>query len=71
MTETQTTAKGRKPSHNIFFVTGEGDNAKWTEIGAAWQHQDGSGYSITCTALPLQGRIVMRRRKERKPVEGA
>ena len=71
MTETQTTTKGRVPTHNIFLVTGDGENAKWTEIGAAWPHQDGSGFAITCTALPLQGRIVMRRRKDRKPVEGA
>lgn len=71
MTKTQTQSKGIKPTHHIFFVTGEGDTAKWTEIGAAWPHQDGSGYSISCTALPLQGRIVMRRRKEHRAAKEA
>ena len=41
-------------------TTGEGKKSKWTEFGAAWPHRDGDGFAITCTAIPLQGRIVMR-----------
>lgn len=50
----------RKPSHRIYIVTGEGDKTHWQEIGAAWPNRDGEGFGITCTALPLNGRIVMR-----------
>lgn len=50
----------KKPSHAVYVVEGEGDNAFWTKIGAAWQHQDGKGLNITLSALPLNGRLVVR-----------
>lgn len=54
-----------KPSHRIYRVSGEGKSAKWTEIGAAWPNKDGNGFSISCKAVPLEGRIVMRKIAER------
>jgi len=66
-TETKTKTKGAKPTHRIYIVTGEGDKASWRPIGAAWPHQDGSGFAITCDAIPLQGRIVMRVAKDKEP----
>ena len=59
-------AKPKKPTHEAFIVTGEGDNAFWTKIGAVWPHEDGKGYNIDLTALPIHGRIVVRERKENK-----
>jgi len=56
---------GAKPTHRLFVVTGEGKKATWTPIAAAWPHRDGEGFSITCDAIPLQGRIVMRKITER------
>jgi hypothetical protein len=53
----------RKPSHRIYIVTGEGDDAQWQEVGAAWPNRDGKGYSISAKNLPL--RIVMREATER------
>lgn len=50
----------KKPSHAVYVVEGEGDNAFWTKIGAAWEHQDGKGLNITLSALPLNGRLVVR-----------
>ncbi|RZI38709.1 hypothetical protein EGT07_32820 [Herbaspirillum sp. HC18] len=50
----------KKPSHAVYVVEGEGDNAFWTKIGAAWEHQDGKGLNITLSALPLNGRLVIR-----------
>jgi hypothetical protein len=47
-------------------ATGEGDNAFWTKIGAAWEHEDRKGFYILLTAKPLNGRLVIR---EPKPVE--
>jgi hypothetical protein len=41
-------------------VIGEGDAANWKPLGAAWPHKDGKGFSITCDAMPLKGRMVLR-----------
>ena len=65
MAQSQTKQAGSKPTHRIYVVTGDGENAKWLPIGAAWPHKDQTGFSITCEALPLQGRIVMRRITEK------
>lgn len=57
---TQSQSSGMKPTHRLYRVTGEGEKTNWTPIGAAWPNKDGKGFSITCDAVPLQGRIVMR-----------
>ncbi len=53
-------AKGRTPTHRLYIVTGDGENAIWRPIGAGWSHSDGKGFNLTCDAMPLQGRLVMR-----------
>ena len=50
----------RKPSHRLFRVLGDGSDAIWTPIGAAWPNKDGLGFNISCDAIPLTGRLVMR-----------
>ena len=55
----------RQPTRRLYSVKGEGKNSRWIEIGAAWANRDGEGFSITCDAMPLTGRIVMRRITER------
>ncbi len=62
---TQTARPARKPTHRVYQVTGEGKDAFWREIGAAWPHKDRRGLSITYHALPLSGRIVVRRIREK------
>jgi hypothetical protein len=69
-TSTQTKLPGRKPQYRLYRVSGEGDAASWTPIGAAWNHKDGQGFSISCDAVPLQGRIVMRAVTERTGATG-
>lgn len=64
------THSGRKPTHRLYNVSGEGKTASWTPIGAAWPNRDGSGFSIQCDAIPLQGRIVMRAITERSASGG-
>jgi len=56
---------GRKPSHRLYRVIGEGRKATWTVIGAAWPNKDGLGFSLQCDAIPLQGRLVLREITER------
>jgi hypothetical protein len=49
-----------RPSHRLFTVNGDGDNARWTDIGVAWATRDGKGFTLNLNALPLNGRLVMR-----------
>lgn len=55
-----TTRKNAKPTYRVYAVRGDGETARWTEIGAAWTNQDGKGFSLTLEALPVGGRLVMR-----------
>ena len=66
----QTKPVGRKPTHRLYRVVGDGESASWTPIGAAWPNKDGMGFSITCDAVPLQGRIMMRAITERPEANG-
>jgi hypothetical protein len=52
-----------RPTHGVYVVEGEGENAYWTKVGAAWAHEDGEGYNITLSAVPLNGRLVLRTAK--------
>ncbi|TBG92671.1 hypothetical protein [Rhizobium leguminosarum] len=52
-----------KPDFAVYVVEGEGDKAHWTKIGAAWSHNDGEGFNIQLTALPLNGRLTVRKPK--------
>lgn len=61
----QEASNNRLPTHNAYVIEGEGENAFWTKIGAAWQHQDGDGFNIAFSAVPLNGRVVLRARKEK------
>ena len=51
---------GNRPSHKAFVVEGEGEKAFWTRVGSAWPNSDGKGFNITLSALPVNGRIVLR-----------
>ncbi len=55
-----TTETTNSPAFILYRVEGNGQNASWTKIGAAWPNRDGKGFNIRCEAVPLQGRIVMR-----------
>lgn len=65
MSKTKTETK-KLPSHRIYSVTGnEGDKATWFEIGSAWPHKDGKGYSLQFKALALPGtQVVLRELKQ-------
>jgi hypothetical protein len=54
-----------RPSHRAYVVEDrEGDQNEqgrfWTRIGSAWPHKDGKGLNIVLSALPTNGRIVLR-----------
>ena len=54
MTQSQVKLPGRKPTHRRYRVTSDGEYASWTPIGAAWLHQDGNDFIISCDTTPLQ-----------------
>lgn len=49
-----------------YTVTPIGDGKKtiWSKVAAAWAHKDGEGYEVRMDALPVDGRLVLRRAKE-------
>lgn len=60
MTSTPT---GKKPTHTAYVVRDgkkESDKGYWLEVGAAWPHKDGKGFDVVLSALPVDGRLVVR-----------
>lgn len=55
-----TATQNNSPAFMLWSVEGDGKDARWTRIGAAWLHQDGKGFNLRCNAIPLQGRLVAR-----------
>ncbi len=53
-----------KPYWIAWAVSGEGKQANWTRIGAAWPHRNDGGVSVSLHALPINGRIVLMEPKE-------
>ena len=62
-------ANGDKPAYRVFTVDDRAanDDAFWTQIGAAFAHSDMKGMNLVLQALPLDGRLVLRRYSD-KPV---
>ncbi|SEH40771.1 hypothetical protein [Tardiphaga sp. OK245] len=61
----KTNQKSQKP-FAVYVVEGEGEKAYWTKIGAAWPHEDGKGFNIKLSCLPMDGRLVVREPKADK-----
>lgn len=57
--------EAKRPTHNIWRVTGDKANARWTKIGAAWPNEDGEGFNLVFDAVPVTGRTVIRKIKDR------
>ena len=66
-----TTQTTNRPSHGVYIVEGEGKEAHWTKVGAAWQHKDSDGFSLQLIALPTNGRLNIRKLKAKTENEGA
>ncbi len=68
-----TIADPKKPTHRAYFVRGEGEAARWLELGAVWSHKDGKGFDVVLDTLPVggfTGRITIRA-NEAKPKDSA
>ncbi|MFG1225266.1 hypothetical protein [Xanthobacter wiegelii] len=60
-----------RPTHDVYVVEGEGETSFWTRIGAAWTHEKGDGLNVQLTCIPVDGRLVIRKRKPNTQQEGA
>lgn len=60
-----------QPSHRAYAVTKRGDKSFWREIGAAWAHQDGSGFNLKLDYLPLNDAEIVIRTPRAKDDETA
>jgi hypothetical protein len=64
-------ANGDKPAYRVYTVEDreDSDDSFWTQIGAAFAHSDKKGMNIVLRALPLDGRLVLRRFTENTSVK--
>lgn len=57
---TKTTHNPKRPSHAIYQVIGEKDDARWIRVGSAWTNNDSRGFNLVFDAYPVIGRTVVR-----------
>ncbi len=61
-----TTKPNNRPTHKLYSVCKLRDGtSSWTEIGVAFPHKDGNGFSFKLTAVPTLGGDFMLRRDTR------
>lgn len=54
------TTKKSRPTHRIYAVRkGSDDKSYWTVIGVAWANQDGKGFNLKLSLLPLDGSDIV------------
>lgn len=65
-------SQSRRPSHRVYHVDGEGNQARWTNIGGAWVHDDNDGMNLSLDYLPTgtTGRLVIRKVKPKTGNQG-
>ncbi|WP_426422571.1 hypothetical protein [Bradyrhizobium genosp. A] len=60
----------KRPIHLVLVVDGDGDNANWTQIDAAWKHKDSDGMNIVIPpGIMISGKLVIRAAKS-APAQG-
>jgi len=68
-----TNSTSNRPTHRAYFVSGEGDNRRWHELGPVWTHKDGDGFSFMPYVLPAPGATITIRKitaQADKPADG-
>jgi hypothetical protein len=64
---TNSTTTKNRPTHTAFSVRKYQKNGEhrsdWTPVGVAWLHNDGEGFDIVLEAIPVSGRIALRKNK--------
>lgn len=55
----------KRPTHTIYKVLGDGEDARWVKVGVAFPHKDRKGLALVFDGIPVEGRIALR--VNRKP----
>ena len=62
-----TTAASKRPTHTAYSVReyqkGGERKSDWNRVGIAWAHRDGDGFDIILDAIPVNGRVALRKNK--------
>lgn len=63
--------QARKPDH-IAYQVSEGKDGKsyFNNIGVSFEHKDGEGYSLQLHAVPIDGKVVVRKPSARQERDG-
>lgn len=55
----------KRPAYRVYTVEDiDEENSWWTSVGVAFAHEDKKGMNILLRALPIDGRLVLRRYTE-------
>ncbi len=58
-------SNSQQPAFQVYVVTKrENQDDWWCNVGAAFAHQDGLGFNVLLSALPTNGKLVLRPVKE-------
>ena len=60
----------KAPALIAYHVADRGEEKSfWTRIGAAWDHEDGKGFTLNLDLVPVSaGRIVLRVPSDKRPI---
>ena len=54
-----------KPDYRAYTVIKrEGKDDYWLNLGVCFAHEDGEGFNLLLQAMPIDGKLVLRRYKE-------
>lgn len=53
------TENAKRPTHRVYAVRKTSDKSYWTVIGVAWANQDGKGFNLKLSLLPLDGADIV------------
>ncbi len=57
----------KKPMYRVYVVEDIDEDTKfWTQIGSAFAHEDKQGFNVLLKALPVDGKLVLRRYTDTK-----
>ena len=48
----------RKPDFIAYMNRETKSGKRWVDIGVAWEHGNGKGFTVQLTAMPLDGKVV-------------
>jgi hypothetical protein len=60
-----TKSNANHPTHLVYVVSGDGDDASWNRIAAAWEQKDLDGMNIFIPpGVTVSGKLVIRSFKD-------